>query len=297
VPEASAVARWEDRGTYRTLGGRRIFTLDVAPRRATGAVVLLLHGFPTSSFDFHRVVDRLAEDRRVLALDFLGYGFSEKPDLAYTMAVQADLAAELVASVGVDTLSIVSHDMGDTVAGELLARQLEGAWPVTVRGRVVTNGSIYIEMAHLTAGQELLLGLPDARLGPDMPIDAATVSASLAATFSSSSDVPADDLAAMTELVVHHDGQQVLPRLIRYIEERRQNQARFTGAIEAHPSALSIVWGTHDPIALAAMADRLHAARPDAPLHWLSGVGHYPMVEVPDRFADAITLALASMGV
>ena len=51
--------------------------------------------------------------------------------------------------------------MGDTVGGELLARRAEGAWPVEVVHRVVTNGSIYIEQAHLTNGQQLLLELPD----------------------------------------------------------------------------------------------------------------------------------------
>ena len=45
-----------------------------------------------------------------------------------------------------------------------------------------------------------------------------------------------------------------------------------------------MVWGTDDPIAVPAMADRLAAARPDARVVLLDGVGHYPMVEAPDRF-------------
>ena len=54
--------------------------------------LLILHGFPTSSFDFHRVVDRLATDRRVLLFDMLGYGLSDKPDRAYSFGLQADIA-------------------------------------------------------------------------------------------------------------------------------------------------------------------------------------------------------------
>jgi pimeloyl-ACP methyl ester carboxylesterase len=88
-------------------------------------------------------------------------------------------------------------------------------------------------------------------------------------------------------------GQLLLPRTIRYIEERRANQQRFTGAIETHPSPLTIVWGDLDPIAVHPMAERLAAARPDATLVTLEGVGHYPMVEAPERFSAAVGAALA----
>jgi pimeloyl-ACP methyl ester carboxylesterase len=93
-------------------------------------------------------------------------------------------------------------------------------------------------------------------------------------------------------MIARHDGHLLLPRLIRYIEERRAHESRYTGAIESHPSALSIVWGADDPIAVVAMATRLHQARPDATLEILDGVGHYPMVEAPTRFAQSVADAL-----
>ncbi len=79
-----------------------------------------------------------------------------------------------------------------------------------------------------------------------------------------------------------------MPRLIRYIEERRRDEARYTGAIERHPSPLHVVWGVDDPIAVVGMTDRLRAARPDAVVELLDGVGHYPMIESPARFAAAV---------
>ena len=97
----------------------------------------------------------------MLLLDFLGYGFSAKPDQAYTLAEQADVVVAFTAALGIDRLALLSHDMGDTVGGELLARQLDGTWPVEVTRRVLTNGSIYIGMAQLSPGQQLLLALPD----------------------------------------------------------------------------------------------------------------------------------------
>ena len=88
--------------------------------------------------------------------------------------------------------------------------------------------------------------------------------------------------------MVRDDGQLLLPRLIRYIEERRANERRFTGAIETDPSPLRVVWGLDDPIAVPSMVDTLLAARPGATAIRLEGVGHYPMVESPRRFLDAV---------
>ena len=287
------VAAWERRGSYRMCAGRRTFTVDVAPvGEETLEPLLVVHGFPTSSFDFHRVVDTLARHRRVLLFDMPGFGLSAKPDVAYTIAAHADVAQAFVADVGVSSLALLTHDLGDTVGGELLARQAEGSWPVEVTRRVLCNGSIYIEMAHLSAGQQLLLSLPDERLPQDAPIDGTAMAASLAATFAPASPVDDAEMAALWETIAHEDGQRLLARTIRYIEERRRNQARFTGAIATHPSPVSVVWGTEDPIAVSDMATRFCGERPGTPLTWLQGVGHYPMLEAPEAFAAAVRAAL-----
>ena len=287
------VADWESRGLYRTLSGFETFTIDVdASETEDYEPLLIVHGFPTSSFDFRLVLPALSAHRRVLLLDLIGFGLSAKPDQAYTMNMQADVVQAFVAETGLSRLALLTHDMGDTVGGELLARQAEGAWPVVITRRVITNGSIYIEMAHLSTGQEVLLGLPDERLPDSIPNDGSTMSTSLAATYSPRTAVDEAELSAAWELISHNGGHQLLPRTIRYIEERRRNQARYTGAIETHPSPLAIVWGADDPIAVVEMATRLHTARPDASLNILADVGHFPMVESPREFEEAVLRGL-----
>jgi pimeloyl-ACP methyl ester carboxylesterase len=285
--------RWEAIGRHRDLCGHRIFTID-APSIGAEAhePLLVLHGFPSSSFDFTAVLDPLRRGRRVLLLDGLGYGLSAKPDLPYTLALQADVVMSFLAQLGLTRISLLTHDVGDTVGGELLARRAEGTWAVEVVRRVITNGSIYIEQAHLTDGQQFLLSLPDEKLPADAPVTAATLTRSLRETFSPAAVLPPDGspddlLPATVEQIMRDGGHLVLPRLIRYIEERRRNQARFTGAIESDPSPLHIVWGLDDPIAVPSMVDTLRAARPDATVDLLKGVGHYPMVETPTRFLAA----------
>jgi len=286
---SAPVDAWRARGRHHRLQGRRIFVIEVP---ATGPVaappLLVLHGFPTSSFDFHQVVDALATDRRVVLFDLLGYGLSEKPDIPYRLVDQADLAQALVTELGIDRLGLLSHDIGDTVAGELLARQLEGTWPVEVTDRIVTNGTLYMDLVQLSAGQQLLEALPDERLEPGV-LTRDTVVGGLRATFSPQNTVADAELAAAWELISAEGGECLLPRHARYIDERRRHESRFTPPVVAHPSPLTIAWGTDDPIAVAAMGDRLAAARPDARLVRLDGVGHYPMVEAPQRFVAAVT--------
>ena len=287
----AAIGRWEEAGAYHDVGGHRLFAADLGPLGEERAEPLLvLHGFPTSSFDFAEVAPQLARRRRVVLPDLLGYGLSDKPDVSYTMVGQAELVMGLCARLGLERMALLSHDMGDTVGGELLARQMEGSWPVEVTRRVVTNGSIYIVMAHLTAGQQMLLALPDEPIAADAAPPADALCAALQATLHPRHRQL--DMGAHAELMVHGGGNRMMARTIRYIEERRANERRFTGAIESHPSPLSVVWGTEDPIAVSAMAERLLIVRPDTTVQWMTETGHYPQVEAPDEFAAAVESGL-----
>lgn len=288
--EHSELAQWEAAGGYHQLVGYEIFAVDLPPQSEQREPLLVVHGYPTSSFDFANIAWELAKHRRVVLVDLLGFGLSAKPDIVYTMGLQADIVMALTSELGLDRLALLTHDMGDTVGGELLARNTEGTWPVAITRRVVTNGSIYIDMAHLSAGQQLLLSLPDAPIADHLAPGKDAVVGGLAGTLAPGH---ADtDLGPHAELVAHRGGNRLLSRTIRYIEERRANERRFTGAIEAHPSPLAIIWGPEDPIAVAAIAKRLRDMRPEAPLRWIDGAGHYPQLEDPAACLAALETAL-----
>jgi pimeloyl-ACP methyl ester carboxylesterase len=287
---SEVVEEWQSRGRVERVGDDDVFVIDApAEQEADAPPLLVLHGFPTASFDFSLVLARLNASRRVLLFDFPGYGLSAKPDRQYTLFGQADTVEALVAAHGIDELDLLSHDMGDSVAGELLARGLDGALGFRFRRRVLTNGSVYLDLAQLTDGQKFLAALPDESLSVDTAPDADALIAALNATMTRPDP---EHVRAAAELIVRDTGNCLLPRIIRYLHERREHEQRWTGAIERHPAPLTIVWGDLDPIAVWPMTDRLLERRPDANRARLEGIGHYPMIEAPDAFADAVLGAL-----
>ena len=322
------VTTWQSQGEVVPVAGHDIFVVDRG--RLDAPALVLLHGFPGSSFDWRLVVDALAPRWRVLTFDFLGYGLSAKPDQAYSLFDQADLVEELLAAKGVDRAVLVAHDMGDTVAAELLARSVAAAGApagsgdpgrsagdpgggddpggssgagdpgdpgggsgggsgIEWAGCLLTNGSIFIDMAQLTAGQLGLLALPDEMTAGSLGEEG--MAAGLRASFPPDRPDP-EEMQAMVALILHADGDRLLPRLIRYIEERRAHQPRWTAGLVDYPGPMVVAWGDLDPIAVPAMADRLAAlraaARRDVELvHWPE-IGHWPSVEDPSLVAGLV---------
>lgn len=279
------VREWLDAGRYLDREGNRIYVYDTNSH--PGPAVFILHGFPSSSYDWHLVAPKLAVRARVVTFDFLGYGLSDKPpDARYSLFEGADLAEAVARDCGVERCVLVTHDMGQTVGAELMQRHAEGKLPFTLDHVIVTNGSTFIDMAALSDGQKLLLEMPDEQL-PE-PLDLEGFRPALLETFSDEHRPPREEIDAMLALLRHNGGDRLLPRLIRYVEERRANLDRWTGALTSHDGPMSVVWGEQDPIAVVDMAHRIKDERPSTDLVIWPDVGHWPSIEVPDRMADAI---------
>lgn len=84
--------------------------------------MLLLHGYPSSSFDFRAVIPHLTGQAWV-TMDFLGFGLSDKPrPHRYSLLEQAHLVETVVAHTVTGAVVVLAHDMGTSVTTELLAR-------------------------------------------------------------------------------------------------------------------------------------------------------------------------------
>lgn len=280
---------WRERGRTEAFRGRRIHVFE---REGLGVPLLLLHGFPSSSFDWRRLL-AVEREAPVLAFDFLGFGLSEKPrDHTYTLAWQADLTEDLVQRyLGGGPVLCVAHDMGTSVATELLARDVEGSLGIALAGALLFNGSIVLERASLTPSQRLLRG-------PTGPLAARLANERVfrrefARLFSSSHPLEDAEAADQWSLIAHDGGHRLGHRLIHYLDERVRYAERWHGAVRDWQGRLAFAWGLEDPVATPAVLDALTELRPGAPVDRLSELGHYPQIEDPAAIARSIRDAAA----
>ena len=88
---------------------------------------------------------------------YVGFGLSEKPqNHSYSLFEQADIVDQLVKQLGIKRVKIIAHDMGTTVTCELLARREKKLLGFAIQSVLLMNGSVHIELAHLTPSQQLL---------------------------------------------------------------------------------------------------------------------------------------------
>jgi pimeloyl-ACP methyl ester carboxylesterase len=239
----------------------------------------LLHGFPTSSFDWHPVWDALSARRHLLAFDFLGFGDSDKPaDHDYSLHQQADLTEALWRAHGIRQSALVVHDYGVSVAQELLARLAEGHLGVEIPLVVFLNGGLYPDLHRPQPAQ---LALLDPVRGPQIGTLASEegFGRALSTTFSPAHQPGPEVLRQLWLSVSRRDGHRIGHRLIQYIRDRQRQGARWVSALEHTAVPRHFLWGDLDPVSGAHMADRIAERLPGADLVRFPDVGHWPQLE------------------
>lgn len=278
------VRAWRGRGQSEEF---RDYSIHTFRQEGEGPLLLLLHGFPSSSYDWRLLLEEMP-DRNVLAFDFLGFGLSAKPrDHDYSLFWQADLTEELVRRHGEGRpVFIVAHDMGTSVANELMARDLEGKLAMKIAGILLFNGSMVLEVASPTPAQKALRS----RLGPLV----ARLSSErffrhqFGSIFSAAHPLGEAEAEDQWALICHNGGRTLGHRLISYMDQREAHAERWHGTIRDWPGALSLAWGLQDPVATTAVLAALRELRPEAPVSELPELAHYPQIEDPRRLARVL---------
>lgn len=286
----ASVAEWRDGGRWISTSLGNVFTLSA---EGAGPTILLLHGYPSSSYDFRNVVPHLA-GRAWVTMDFLGFGLSDKPrPHRYSLLEQADLVQTVVAETTSGPVVVLAHDMGTSVATELLARDIHGRLPFELQRAVLTNGSVILKRASLRPSQKLLRS----RLGPAFArlINRQGFTRGFGKLFSQDHPLSAEEAAAQWALLSHNGGHRIAHLLISYLDERERYAQRWHGAVRDWPKPLGFLWALKDPVATTNVLDGLRELRPSAPVIELPGLGHYPQVEDSDAFtAGALRLLTES---
>lgn len=290
-----AAATMDARAWRRSGALHRFGDLDLFYRQGgRGEPLVCIHGFPTSSHDFAPMWDRLTAELEVVAHDLIGLGWSAKPRRPLSVALQADALESLLAALGIRRAHLLAHDLGDTVAQELLARQQDGVSQVTWRSVTLLNGGLFPETHRPLRVQELLLspvGPVIARAIPRRRFDA-----SMTAIFGPDTPPSRAFLDDAWFLLTRDGGRAMLPRLIRYMVERRERRERWVGALTAGAAPIRLIVGALDPVSGRHMAERYRELVPEPDVVLLDRLGHYPHVEQPQAVLAPLLAHLSASG-
>jgi pimeloyl-ACP methyl ester carboxylesterase len=289
---------WVPREPLRHTGTLSIFHAEFGDPEAP--LLLLVHGFPTSSIDWHDVVDDLAATHRVCVLDLPGFGFSDKPrDENYTVARDSELLGYYLAEIlDARTGAVVAHDRGDSVALMFAGLCAAGQMPFEPTDLVLSDGNIFLPLSNLTDFQRLALNPSTAS-----SVLAATTPELLAAGMGQSTFTPprgVDDpaIAALVDIFAFNDGVGVLHRTIQYLVERASHEQEWLEALAAMPVKTTVVWGLYDEVSPLRVASHVWnnylATKPGENEFWLlPRANHYLQNDQPREFAQVVRAALS----
>lgn len=270
---------WQQGGAFFNYHGNYIFFRQSLE---SDEVVLCMHGFPTASFDYHKIWRRLSEKFAVLSFDMIGYGFSTKPpDFDYSTFAQADILEALLTYVGIKRAHIIAHDYGITVVQELLAREAESRLGFSIESICLMNGGLFPETHRPILAQKLLLGPAGSLFGRMIPDR--FFKKSLVSVFGPDTKPSDNELKDFVTLFRHNRGNRIAHKLIRYIIERRRFRERWVSALQGIKQPFRFINGLHDPVSGKHLVARFREIVPDkTDIVELDGIGHFPHFEVPD---------------
>lgn len=277
---------WRDSSYVYKYQEKKIFYQDILSLKRPvrmHPVLLILHGFPTSSYDWrHLIPDLHRKFRRIIIPDMLGLGFSDKPSgHEYSVMEQATIVEELMASLKITGVHVLAHDYGDTVAQELMARSNEPGRlnTINIRSLCLSNGGILPDNHQPLLIQQLLL-VPGLNHVMSRLSNFFIFSSRLSSVFGKETKPSTDDMNDFWSITRYNDGNLAMPAVLRYLHERQENKKRWVGALQHASVPLQLIYGPLDPINTPDFfLTTFQKLIPNSGVSVLEGTGHYPHLE------------------
>ena len=284
------VEEWKAKGKTILVNGFEIFYIDEG---TSNEVICILHGYPSCSYDYYRVLPLLTSKYRVIVHDHLGFGLSGRPlNYSYSLIEQADVALAFWETLGLDNIHLLAHDYGTSVATEIIARINMGYEPVKLKNIILGNGSMLIEKAKLLLIQRLLRS---PTFGP-LVVQLTTewvFKMNMSKVWYDKSKVNLKEFEILYRLLWDTpESKKTFPIVSRYLDERRKFWHRWIGALCETQRKIILIWADKDPVAIIEMAYDLQDKIPNNELFVLKDIGHYPMLEAPEIYANHVSKAL-----
>ncbi|HVT39876.1 MAG TPA: alpha/beta fold hydrolase [Gemmatimonadaceae bacterium] len=270
------------RGEFVDVAGSRLYYY-AAGTRGAGEPVIFIHGFPASSHLWRDVVRQMPMGHRLVVLDLLGFGRSDRPGdaSALTAMAHAERVRALMDELGIERTCLVGHAMGGAVAQALALR-----WPGRVSRLGLVNSVAFDAWPRRAArlARTLCAG-PGVGRALGAPLLAGLVHGSLLAGFGEK-ERARHSLDQYLHAFTGRLGVDVLAAQLRAM--RDETVASLGAALGTIHQPTSIIWGAADPFLSSGVGERLRDTIPGATLELIAHARHFLPEDAPDRVATAI---------
>lgn len=290
-----ALAEWRKAARHFNHAGHRIaFWAAEDPDRAKPQL-LMIHGYPTSSWDWSALWLKLEPHFNLAAVDMLGFGLSDKPgNIDYSILDQADLQEALLERLGAGEAHLFTHDYGNTVGQELLARHKERSLSFALKSIVFLNGGLFPEQHRALPMQKLGLSPIGPLLGRMLTKE--KFRATFERIYGPETGASEEEIDGHWSLINENRGRRVLHKLLHYIPERQALRARWVGALKEAPIPIRLIDGGMDPVSGRHLYDYYLDQVRNADAVLLEDIGHYPHTEAPARVLGAFLAFHGKLG-
>ena len=251
--------------------------------------LVLIHGFPNSSFDYYKMIPYLEDEYHIAALDFPGSGFSDKPldGYNYMLAENAEIVDHFVREVvGFEDFALFTHDRGVSIGLAFLGNYLDNPSPgYTVNYHFLSNSGMFLPLANLVPFQ---LSLLDADAGERM------IQARSAQPRRTEGE---PESLAFSDIFAFNQGNISLLYVGRYLLERQVNETRWLENLLRSPVPVAYLWGLTDNVNPIRIPNHvwdtyLNDRESESSFWILPTAGHYPQRDNPEEVAKIVRMAL-----
>ena len=262
-----------------TLHGNRVAYLD----EGAGDVLLLIHGIGGSSDCWRNVVHKLATRHRVIAVDLLGHGQSDKPRGDYSLGAFAVWLRDFLDALNIREVTVIGHSFGGGVALQFAHQHKEYCRRLVL----ISSGGLGPDLGRLLRmlslpGAELVLQLVGSK--PAVRVGSALRKRALSSGRESSRY--SETLRAQASMSDRQSRAAFLRTLRSVVDHRGQAVCALDRLRTDLPTL--IIFGDQDRCIPVAHAHSAHHALPGSLLHLIPGAGHQPQVECPDTVIELV---------
>ncbi len=253
----------------------------------SGEDIIIAHGYPYSSYEWKDVIALLSKNFRVTIFDLLGFGFSDKPEThTYSFEEYTDILNKLALNLKIAEAHIIAHDLGVSIAQELIANEQEGNVNFSVKSVCFVNGNLFADVYQPRLIQRLLSQTPSFIGGfLSRNIPKKMVHCSIRNLYGKFSQPSEEFLNELWDILNYKKGKNISYLLGKLVFEKIKYQDRWISAMKETSIPLAYICGPADPNSGIKMGTTFEKRIPKGNLIWMDNqIGHWPMIEDKNTF-------------